>query len=174
MSEGYEEVKRRALVAAAKAAGTLIRKEELRRQAVTAKVNLPLVQSLLKEIDELLGKTPDIEAEMGKAVETALKEGKPILEEAVTRGINLMIKSIPLAFTGTLDRMLTAVKDVNSLIEVTNNIIKDLTKEGISIPTLPLIDIKGEDIMSLSSALKVGKQRLITIINFLQELEKYS
>jgi|YelNatPaOPRAMG01_1025707.scaffolds.fasta_scaffold18374_7 hypothetical protein len=36
MAEEYEEIKRRAFVAAAKAAGTLIRKEELKRHALTA------------------------------------------------------------------------------------------------------------------------------------------
>lgn len=173
MSKEYEEVKRRALVAAAKAAGTLIRKEELRRQAITARVNLPIAQSLLNEINDLLEKVPDVEVEIKKATETALKEGKPVLDTAVTRGIDLIIESIPLVFTDTPSRMLNAAKDVNSLIEVTNNIIKDLAKEGISIPTLSLIDIKGNDLVSLSFALRIGKQRLITIISFLQELEKY-
>lgn len=38
-----EEVVRRLLVALVKQAGTLIRKEELKRQALTASVNRPVV-----------------------------------------------------------------------------------------------------------------------------------
>jgi hypothetical protein len=46
MIEEYEEIKRRVLVAVAKAAGTLICKEELKRHTSTADVNPPLAQGL--------------------------------------------------------------------------------------------------------------------------------
>jgi hypothetical protein len=173
MAEEYEEIKRRALVAAAKAAGTLIRKEELKRHALTADVNLPLAQGLLSEVDNLLKMVPDFEKEMKKTVEKALKEGKPILDSTINRAIELMLESLPLAFTDTLNRMVNATKDINSLIEVTNNIIRDLTKEGISIPTLLPLEIRGNDLISMSSALKSGRGKLVTIIEFLQELKKY-
>jgi hypothetical protein len=102
-----------------------------------------------------------------------LKEGKPILDSTINRAIELMLESLPLAFTDTLNRMVNATKDINSLIEVTNNIIRDLTKEGISIPTLLPLEIRGNDLISMSSALKSGRGKLVTIIEFLQELKKY-
>jgi hypothetical protein len=170
---GYEEIKRRALVAAAKAAGTLIRKEELKRHALTADVNLPIAQGLLNEVDNLLKMLPDFENEMKKAVEKALKEGRPILDSAISQAIELMLQSLPLAFTDTQNRIINVLKDINSLIEVTNSIIKDLTKEGISVPSLLLLEIKENDLISLSSALKSGKTKLVTIVEFLQELKKY-
>ena len=168
-----EEIKRRALVAVAKAAGTKIREEELKRHALTADVNLPIAQGLLNEIDNLLKMMPDFEEEMKKSIEKALKEGRPILDSTVTRMVELMIKSLPLAFTDTLNRMVNVLKETNSQIEVTNNIIRDLTREGIYIPTLEPLEIKGNDPMSLSSALKSGKEKLVTIIEFLEELKKY-
>jgi hypothetical protein len=173
MTEEYEEVKRRALVAAAKAAGTLIRKEELKRSALTADVNLPMAQGLLNEVNNLLKMVPDFETEMKKSIEKALKEGRPILDITINRAIELILESLPLAFAGALNRMVNVIKDINSLIEVANNIIRDLTKEGIFIPTLAPLEIKGNDLISLSSALKYGKEKLITIIEFLQELKKY-
>ncbi|HWQ17291.1 MAG TPA: hypothetical protein VNL13_05620 [Sulfolobales archaeon] len=173
ISEEYEEVMRRTLVAVAKAAGTLIRKEELKRQALTARINLPIAQSLLNEIDGLLNKMPDIESEMKKVIETALKEGRPLPTMFVAGLFNLIVESIPLAFAGVFTRILDVIKEVNSLIEATNGIIKNLAKEGISIPTLSLVEIKRNDLISLFLALKVCKQRLTTIISFLQELEKH-
>jgi hypothetical protein len=172
--EGSEEVLRRVLVAAARSAGTLIRKEVLKRHALTADVNLPLAQGLLREVDSLLAMMPDFEAEMRKSMEEALREGKPILDSAVDRALKLFLASLPLAFTGSLSRMKNAVRGINSLVEVTNNIIRDLTKEGIYIPTLTPLEVERDDPVSLSSALRHGRDRLMTIIEFLQELKRYS
>jgi hypothetical protein len=173
MTNEYEEFIRRTLVAAARAAGTLIRKEALKRHALTADVNLPLAQSLLNEAENLLKILPDFETEIRKSIEKTLKEGKPILDTTVTRAIELLLETLPLAFTGALDRMITVVKETNSLIEVANNVIKELTKEGIYIPTLTTLEVKGNDPISLSSALKHGRSKLTTIIEFFQELRKY-
>jgi len=56
----YDEVLRRTLVAMARRAGTLIREEELKRQALTASVNRPLAEALLKEVNEILKLLPEI------------------------------------------------------------------------------------------------------------------
>lgn len=101
----YEEVYRRMLVALARRAGTLIRREELVRQALAARVNRPLAEALLKEIDELLKLVPDFEQAIKDAVERALKEGKPVLETILEDVIKGFTKALPLAFIGTLDRM---------------------------------------------------------------------
>lgn len=98
---GYDEVHRRILVAAARRAGTLIRVEELKRQALTASVNRPLAEALLKEIDKILKDLPNFENIMKSSVERALKEDKPLLDTVLKDVVNSFIRSLPLAFTGT-------------------------------------------------------------------------
>lgn len=56
--EQENEVIRRELVAAARAAGTSIRKEAIKRQAITAKVNLPLAKRINNRIEGLLRPLP--------------------------------------------------------------------------------------------------------------------
>jgi len=172
-SLSYEEAYRRMLVALTRRAGTLIRKEELIRQALTASINRPLAEVLLKEIDEILKLAPDFEQATKDAVEGALKEGKPILETVLEDIINGFIKALPLAFAGTLDRMKRVITKTNEVINTANKIIEELSKEGFYLPKIETIEIR-DDIISLTQALKIAKQRLQTIIEFFKELEKYS
>jgi hypothetical protein len=65
------------------------------------------------------------------------------------------------------------IKEINSLIEGTNKIIDDLSREGIYIPSIAPVEIAGEDPESLRYALNSGKDRLLTILGFLQTLRKY-
>jgi hypothetical protein len=65
------------------------------------------------------------------------------------------------------------IKEINSLIEDTNKIIDDLSREGIYISPIAPVEIVSEDSESLRSALNTGKDRLLTIIGFLQALRKY-
>ena len=169
----YNEVLRRTLVAMARRAGTLIREEELKRQALTASVNRPLAEALLKEVNEILKLLPDFEGVIRDATDKALKEGKPLLDTVVEEAIKSFIGTIPLAFTDILNRMGDVLNNTNELISTTNKIIDDLSKEGIHLPKIEQIESK-DDIMSLSIALKNAKQRLQTIISFLKEIEKYS
>lgn len=168
----YEEVYRRMLVALARRAGTLIRREELVRQALAARVNRPLAEALLKEIDELLKLVPDFEQAIKDAVERALKEGKPVLETILEDVIKGFTKALPLAFIGTLDRMKKAIINANEIINAANKIIEDLSEEGFHLPRIESIAVK-DDIISLTQALKTAKQVLQTIVEFFKELEKY-
>ena len=168
----YDEVLRRTLVAMARRAGTLIRIEELKRQALTASINRPLAEALLKEIDDILRLMPDFEHVIKSAVERASKEGKPLLDTVLEDAIKSLIGTIPLALIGTLDKMKRIVANANEIIKTTNRIIEELSKEGIHLPKIELIKSK-DDVVSLSLALRTAKQRLQTIVEFLKELEKY-
>lgn len=168
----YEEVYRRMLVALARRAGTLIRREELVRQALAARVNRPLAEALLKEIDELLKLVPDFEQAIKDAVERALKEGKPVLETILEDVVKGFTKALPLAFIGTLDRMKKAIINANEIVNAANKIIEDLSEEGFHLPRIESIAVK-DDIISLTQALKTAKQVLQTIVEFFKELEKY-
>lgn len=68
--------------------------------------------------------------------------------------------------------MMSIVNDANSLIDVVNSVIEDLGKQGIHMSKLDRLEVK-EDLMSLTSKLKLGRQRLNTIVEFFKELEKY-
>jgi len=168
----YDETLRRTLVAMARKAGTLIRVEELKRQALTASVNRPLAEALLKEIDDILKLIPDFEQVIKGAIEKASKERKPLLETVIEDAIKGFIEVIPLAFVGTLDRMKRTIANTNEIINTTNKIVNELSKEGIYLPKIETIESK-DDAISLSLALKTARQRLQTIIEFLKELEKY-
>ncbi len=168
----YDEVLRRTLVAMARRVGTLIRVEELKRQALTASINRPLAEALLKEIDNILKLMPDFEQVIKDAIEKASKEGKPLLDTVIDDAIKSFVGVIPLALVGTLDRMKRILVNTNKIIDATNKIIEELSKEGIHLPRIEVIESK-DDVMSLSLALKTARQRLQTIIEFLKELEKY-
>ena len=73
---------------------------------------------------------------------------------------------------GTLDRMKRTIANTNEIINTTNKIVNELSKEGIYLPKIETIESK-DDAISLSLALKTARQRLQTIIEFLKELEKY-
>jgi hypothetical protein len=63
------------------------------------------------------------------------------------------------------------VKEINSLIDATNSIVRDLAKEGIHLPTLTPLEL-GEDLPSIFTALKWGRSMLVTIVELLKELRK--
>lgn len=83
------------IVAMVRRAGTLIRREELRRQALTASINRPVAESLLKEIDNALKLTPDFEQVIKGAVEKASKEGKPLLDTVIEDAIKSFVEVMP-------------------------------------------------------------------------------
>jgi len=172
----YEEALRRMLVAMARRAGTLIRKEELRRQALTASINRPIAEALLKEIEEFLKSVPDFEEALKSSVKKAMEEKKPLLDTVISDAIKSLIEAFPLALSGSIDRMKDALTRVNEQINTTNSIIDDLSKEGIHLPKIePILldEKKKENIIYLSIALKEAKRRLRIVVDFLRELEKY-
>lgn len=57
------------------------------------------------------------------------------------------------------------MKEINSLIDATNSIVRDLAKEGIHLPTLTPLEL-GEDLPSIFTTLKWGRSMLVTIVEF--------
>ncbi|MEM4469053.1 MAG: hypothetical protein QXS32_08325 [Candidatus Nezhaarchaeales archaeon] len=169
----YEEVLRRTLVAAAKEIGTLIRKEELKRQALSASINRPIAENLLQSIESKLATMPDLAKEVGEAMAKAFKEGKPVLETAIEKFVESILKSLPIAITGGLNELKTMIEGVNQQVEVANRILEKINEAGIFTPRLEKISCK-DDYMSLFSAMKIAKERLKIIIDFYRELEKVS
>jgi len=87
------------LVALARRAGTLIRKEALRRQALTASINRPIAEALLKEIKEFLKSVPDFEEALKSSVKKAMEEKKSLLDTVMSDVIKSLIEAFPLALT---------------------------------------------------------------------------
>ena len=144
VSKEYEEIKKWTFIDAAKAAGKVIRKEALKRLALTAKINLPLAKGLLNEVDKLSHYLP----------KSNLKPSIPI-EDTI------------------MDRISNVIQDINGLIEVANAIISNLVKEGILLPRITPLEVRGQDLISLASALESGRQKLELIIEFFERLAKY-
>lgn len=168
----FEEILRREFVAVARRAGTLIRKEALARQALTASVNRPLAEALLKEVDDLIKILPDFEKGIAEASKKALENGKPLLENVLEDFFSKAMAVLPMAVIGMLDRARKTLESVNSIIDVTNEMIKELSKEGIHLPKINKIRIPDNNLF-IASSLKEAKQKLETIIEFFKELEKY-
>jgi len=169
----YDEVLRRTLVVLAKRAGTLIRAEELKRQALSASMLRPLVEALLNEVDELLKTIPDYEQTLKSSIERAAREGRPIVDTIIQDMITKFIESMPLAIAGTFERAKNTITHINNVINSVNKIIEDISKEGVPMPKIEPIVLTKDDPITLSTALKIGKQRLSIILDFLKELEKY-
>jgi len=169
----YDEVLRRTLVILTRRAGTLIRAEELKRQALSASVLRPLAETLLAEVDELLETIPDYEQAIKSSAEKAMREGKPVIDTIIQDMLMKFMESLPLAMAGTFEKAKSAIARINNVIDSVNKIIEDISKEGIPLPKLDPINIAKDDIVTLSVALRIGRQRLLTIIEFLKELEKY-
>jgi hypothetical protein len=187
-----EEILKERYATPLKSAEILISREKLRAFASRVESLLPKAQRLLNEVDILL-KNPEIE----RSTRTSLPFERVFW--AIALFIFLLI--LLLAFLGSpfssLVRILVTlfillilftffansfggtrnskdiIKEINSLIEVTNKIIDDLSREGIYIPSIAPVEIAGEDPESLRYALNSGKDRLLTILGFLQTLRKY-
>jgi hypothetical protein len=187
-----EEILKERYATPLKSAEILIGKKKLRAFASRAESLLPKAQRLLNEVDILL-KNPEIE----RLTRTSLPFERVFW--AIALFIFLLI--LLLAFLGSpfssLVRILATlfillilftffatlfsgtrnskgiIKEINSLIEDTNKIIDDLSREGIYVSPIAPVELVGEDSESLRSALNTGKDRLLNIIGFLQTLRKY-
>ena len=156
----------------ARRAGTLIRREELARQALTASLNRPLAEALLSEVNQLLRLLPDVEKAIINESIKVIKEEKEI-EKAIEDIFNESMKFFPLALVGKLDKAKNILENVNNIIDIANKIIEEISKEGIHLPKMEKIEIP-DTAMKLTSALRDAKLKLETIIEFFKELEKYS
>ena len=175
-----EEIVRRLLVAVAKRAGTAIRKEELKRQAINARINKLFAQEIKNEIEKIISNIPNTEEILERILEKT-KEGVPGLDVAISELFERFMEALPAAVTGVvtgvIDRIPDLIDETNNLIETANRILEELNKEGIYTPKLKpimLTDEEKKDLIKLSSKLRLARERLETIIEFFEELEKYS
>ena len=176
MEKEYEESMRRLLVAVAKRAETVIREEELKRQAINAEINRAFAQTIIEEIDKILETIPDPGNILSKILEKT-KEGTPIFDAAITELISGFMESLPAVVTGVMGKIPDLIEDTNNLIEIANKILDELNREGVYTPKLKPITLTDEDrkdFIKLASKLKLAKERLETIIAFFSELEKYA
>jgi len=92
-----------------------------------------LAEALLAEVDELLKTIPDYEQAIKSSAERAAREGKSIIDTIIQDMITKFI--------------ITSV----------NEIIGDISKEGISLPKLGSINVAKGDPATLSVVLKIGR-----------------
>lgn len=159
--KGVEEYWRRQLVAFGKAAGTLIREEEIRRQVLTAEINLPNAERIRDSIRELMEKTFPMD-KVSERVSELIKGPAPATERIglvvtdLLRDIlwkfGLSIPTIGLSS----EAIMSTLQDLNAVIEqVVNRMIADISKEGVyyaSITPVSLSPTVGENFWKLPDA----------------------
>jgi hypothetical protein len=187
-----EEILKERYATPLKFAEILISREKLRAFASRVESLLPKAQRLLNEVDILL-KNPEIE----RSTRTSLPFERVFWAIALFIFLLILLLAVLGSPFSSLVRILVTlfillilftffansfggtrnskdiIKEINSLIEGTNKIIDDLSREGIYIPFIAPVEIAGEDPESLRYALNSGKDRLLTILGFLQTLRKY-
>jgi len=127
-----EEYYRRQLVKLIREAGTLIRKEMVKRQALTAEINIAYAESLknfIKEDYELLCKPLE---NMVKDSFEKFKQGED-LGKIIAEGFTTsLLTTFQASLIRPLPEMVEHIKKVNSFLDsVVNPIIDELRNEGI-------------------------------------------
>ena len=172
-----EEFWRRQLVAFSKAAGTLIREEELRRQALTAQVNLPRAERIRDSIRELMEKTLPMDKISDRVSELVRGPIPPSQQIGVV--IADLLKDILWRFGLSLptiglsaETIAFTLQDLNAMIEqVVNKIINDISREGVyyaPIMPIPLSATTGENIWKLPHAYSTA----VHVVEFLRILKE--
>jgi hypothetical protein len=150
-----EEYWRRLIVKLIKEAGTMIRKETVKRQALTAEVNLGYAESLRKHImDDINHVLKPLEDLAKESYERFVRKEdiSKIVEDIFTRGLATTIIS---GFLRPPQVITSHINEVNNFVNsVVNKVIEELNKEGIFLPPLATVSLQQADILSLSLALR--------------------
>jgi len=166
-----EEYYRRMIVKLIKEAGTLIRVEVVKRQALTAEINLHYAESLRN----LLREDYNI---LVKPLENVLKEsfdrfmkgediGKIIAEGLLASLVNYIYASLQ----RPIPEIVEHIKTANNFLILVNKIIEELNKEGIYLHTIEPVTIPTQqDIFAIARALKEALNRLDMAIGILKGL----
>jgi len=166
-----EEYYRRMFVKLIKEVGTLIRVEVVKRQALTAEINLHYAESLRN----LLREDYDI---LAKPLEDVLKEsfdkftkgedvGKIIADWLLTS----LASYIYASFQRSIPEIVEHVKLANNFLTLVNKIIEELNKEGIYLHTIEPVTIPTQqDVYAIARALKEALNRLDMAIGILKGL----
>ena len=165
-----EEYYRRMFVKLIKEAGTLIRVEVVKRQALTAEINLRYAESLRN----LLREDYDI---LAKPLEDVLKEGLDRLKKG--EDVNIVIADWLLTFSRRyvlssqlqIPEIVEHIKTINNFLTLVNKIIEELNKEGIYLHTIEPVTIPTQqDVYAIARALKEALNRLDMAIGILKGL----
>jgi hypothetical protein len=166
-----EEYYRRMIVKLIKEAGTLIRVEVVRRQALTAEINLRYAESLRNLLQE------DYNI-LAKPLENVLKEsfdkfmkgediGKIIADWLLTSLISYIYASLQ----RPIPEIVEHVKSANNFLTLVNKIIEELNKEGIYLhPIEPVTIPTQQDVFAIARTLKETLNRLDIAIGILKGL----
>jgi hypothetical protein len=171
MKDLEEEYYRRMFVKLIKEAGTLIRVEVVKRQALTAEINLRYAESL----KNLLQEDYNI---LIKPLENVLKEsfdkfmkgedvGKIIAEGLLTFLASYMYVS----FQRPIPEVIEHIKIANNFLTLVNKIIEELNREGVYFhPIEPVAIPAQQDVFAIAKALKEALNRLDMAIGILKGL----
>jgi hypothetical protein len=172
IKEGIEEYYRRVIVKLIREAGTEIRKEMVKRHALTAEVNLSYVESLKKIIEEdykLLSKPlEDILKESFERFKRGEDIGK-VFEDWLTASLTTTLQA---QFIRPLPIMLSHLESVNNFLKsVMNRIVEELNKEGIYLhPIEPVPLPTTSDITLVTSGLRDALYKIDMAIGILKGL----
>jgi hypothetical protein len=166
-----EEYYRRMIVKLVKEAGTLIRIEVVKRQALTAEINLHYAESLRNLLQE------DYSI-LAKPLENVLKEsfdklmkGGDISKIIVDWLFTSLTSYIYASFQRPMPEIVEHIKTVNNFITLVNKIIEELNKEGIYLHPIELVTIPSQqDVFTIARALKEALNRLDIAIGILKGL----
>jgi hypothetical protein len=166
-----EEYYRRMVVKLIKEAGTLIRFEVVKRQALPAEINLRYAESLRNLLQE------DYNI-LAKPLENVLKEsfdkfmkgedvGKIIAEGLLTS----LVSYIYASFQRPIPEIVEHIKFANNFLTLVNKIIEELNKEGIYLhPIEPVTIPTQQDVFTIARTLKEALNRLDMAMGILKGL----
>jgi len=171
-----EEYYRRMMVKLVREAGTMIRKEEIKRQALTAEINLQyagLLRKLIQEDYELLS----------KPLENILKEsfqrftkGENVGDILASWFISSFASIVQASLIRPIPEIVKHIENVNSFLNsVVNRIINELRKEGIYLHSIEPISLPPQvDIFSLARGLKDALTKIDMAIGILKGIKEAS
>ena len=166
-----EEYYRRIMVKLLREAGTMIRMEMIKRQALTAEINLNYVESLRKLIQEdyeLL--TKPLEDVLKESLEK-IKRGEDIGEIIANWLITYLTSSMQASLVRPLPEMIKHIENVNNFLNsVINQIINELRKEGIYLHPIELVNLPTQDVFSIARGLKDALYKIDMSIGILKGL----
>jgi len=170
-----EEYTRRTVVRLIKEAGTMIRREVVRRHALTAEANIEYAKRLREQIIE------DYQS-LSMPLEGILREGMDRLQKGEDIGdiiADAIVKGIGTAIMGALARPIEIVvghiNDVNSFVEdVVNKIITELSKEKIYLPKLNTVQLQSVNLPQVIIALKQAVDLMDRSVGILEGLIEVS
>jgi hypothetical protein len=166
-----EEYRRRVLVKLAREAGTKIRIEMIKRQALTAEVNLNYAESLralIKEDYELLSKP--LESILRKSFEK-FEEGEDVGEIIADWFISSLATSMQASLIRPLPEIIKHIENVNEFLNsVVNKMINELGKEGIYLHPIEPINLPTQDIVSVARGLKDALHKINMTIGIFKGL----